>query len=668
MAINLIKKPYINFTINTVHQSIKEAFSLERKKNSSIEKAEEVFNFNSYLVNSKDFEKNHNEVNDILNMKKLKEPYVELLKKLIQLPSDSFYNYKNKAVIYIDNKFIEHFNISIVERGIVDLLRKDLITQLIEIGLLKRISYSALENEYLGSNNLKYVSLKKKKNEQDNFLIIFKLDDDRLNRILNNSEPIKNNRLKRKEVKEDPENIKGKVDTIISNHLNEKEDFFEVLNYLEEEAKKLQKVDENHKLYKLFNNTELIYTYTLFVSQCRLHKEIELSKIIGRPAFIWRFDHLKTKFKRMHPLKNLSFYMETIDHLVEIGLLKRVSFSQIDMELLDLIDERDKKKKPDLYIFPFIDINTTVNSQTIYSSIVTKLDSTMPSVVESGGILNNEENIVNKKKEDTISMFQAATRIEENQIESIDEQKSFLKRDIKWVENVKERVNYNIDKINSEFFMEIYKPINDYLINNNLKSYYNEILSCVLEAENIYFVESKNKSIFYLNEYTLRKVYKKTFPVTLNESEPQELFFSLIKIGIFEVVSPQILAFELGVSVTELVKDIRNNFQGEYAEGENLYVLKRLNEKVLKTTYFKIKEIQKNKSFDLENNNKENNMSFISLDEVDLKETKNLLSIDYSITESALDILIESEIEGNKVTIPKHYFDKLIKAILGEVP
>ncbi|MGB6408226.1 MAG: hypothetical protein WBF39_12170, partial [Planococcus donghaensis] len=352
-------------------------------------------------------------------------------------------------------------------------------------------------------------------------------------------------------------------------------------------------------------------------------------------------------------LKGESFYIEKIDYLVKLGLVERLSFNQIDNHLIKFIEERELKKKPELYIFPYVDSSKLLNFKLDNKKLMNGVAHKNVEIHEANIICNDEEIIVEKENMGF-------------QIEEINARSNYLEGGKGKKKYTKERVNYNLSRIKSEFFEEIYKPINEYLIDNKLKGYYEEILKCILEEKNNYYLESKNKSIFYIDDLNLSSLCKKAFPYQMNSEEYRELFLELIEIGIIEKISLENVAYELELNVQEIAEDIKNDFSGNYIDGENLYVLLRLNESVLKGIYNNIKEKQ-NFNNHLTNSQKRKRESK-EVEKIDLKETKNLSSIDYSITESALDILIESEIEGNKVTINKYYFDRLIKSILGEVP
>ncbi|MGK7376919.1 hypothetical protein ACSFXN_03690 [Planococcus sp. 1R117A] len=640
---------------------------MTKKKNHIAAKVKEIISFNCILINSDSFKELYEELNNFLVKEKLKEPYNKLLQELSQLPPDVFYTYKNKSVIEVDKKIFKDFYDSSIKNQISTGQIKDIKIYLINVGLLNEISYDTLANEYLGSNNLDYLRLKPKKIKQDTYLIIEKLDEQLLNRLSREVE-IKNKDISKIENTKDNDEIieKEVIRNSIQNNLQTKEGFYETLSFLNEEVKKLKKLDKNNKFYRFFNDTELIYTYSLLVSQCRLHKEVDLSLTVGRPAFLWRHDHLKVKFKRMHPLKNESFYIERIDDLVKLGLIERVRFELIDTKLLKFIDEKEKKKEPILYVFPHIDAKMLIDIKLDDSSLINRITSLKNSIGEIDRNFSDEKNAIAIKEEEfSFSNLPSVIEHEKTLADIGSERQNYIKWDNKWKDNFRERINYNLNKIKSEFFVEIYKPIDEYLVNNHLKNFYVEILRRIMEPKNNYFIESKNKSIFYIDEETLKYIYKDVFFPLINEEEPQVLFCTLIEIGLFEKISIQNIASELGLTLKELEDDIRNIFPNKYINGEDLYVLLRLNEGVLKGIYNNIKEKY---TYNPLEDEKESNNELKKVEKSNSEDTKNLPAIDYSITESALDILIESEIEGNKVIINKYYFDKLIKAILGEVP
>lgn len=638
---------------------------MKKKKNQIAAKAKEIISFNHSLINSESFGELYGVLNNFFITEKLKEPYNKLLQELSQLPADVFYTYKNKTVIQVDGKIFEEFYDSAVKKRISTDQIKGIKISLINIGLLNEISYYTLANEYLGSNNLDYLRLNSKRLKQDTYLIIEKLDDQLLN-WLSREEEIKNKDISKIiNIKDDDKIIeKETIQNASQNLLQNKEEFYEALSLLDEEAKKLKNLNKSNEFYQLFNDNELIYTYSLLISQCRLHKEVDLSLVIGRPAFLWRHDHLKVKFKRMHPLKNESFYMDRIDDLVKLGLIKRVGFKLIDNKLLRFIDEKEKKKEPILYIFPHIDTKTLIDIQLNSSSLINKVPSLKNNIEKTDKDFSNGKNAI-KEEEFSSSNLSPVFEHKKPSVDAGSNRQDCVKWDSKWKENFRERIKYNLNKINSEFFIEVYKPINDYLINNHLKGFYAEILRRIIEPENNYFIESKNKSIFYIDEENLKYIYKNVFSPLINDEEAQVLFRNLGEIGLFEKVSIQNIASELELTPKELGEDIRNNFSNKYIDGEDLYVLLRLNESVLKGIYNNIKEKNSHSSL---GESKESNNDIKNAEESNSEETKTPQAIDYSITESALDILIESEIEGNKVIINKYYFDKLIKAILGEVP
>ncbi|AIY06806.1 hypothetical protein Plano_2841 [Planococcus sp. PAMC 21323] len=607
-----------------------------RKKDCIVEEANQVMKFNLNLIDSEEFKEIFKDLNEYLIAKNLKRSYEEILQKISGFPQNAFFSYKKNSVVKIN-------------LNVLDSRHQNLVSQFIELDLFKRVSYVDLENEYLRSNNLEYWSLTRKENVQNNFIIILKLDEQVLNNLALKIKSVKNDCIMDEKLKEDI----VEVNTIpVQNQLNNKEEFFELLTCLDDELKKMKELNKNNELDEVLNDTELIYTFSLLVSQCRLHKEIDLSINIGRPAFLWRFDQLKIKFKRMHPLKDEYFYIEKIDYLIKVGLIEKISFNQIDNKLLRFIEERELKRKPDLYVLPGVGSLSLISSKSDYEKIV---DSTAQKNAEKekvSTIYNDAENITEKENIEV----QVEEKHERNN--RVEEKKA--KR------NTKERVNYNLNRIKSEFFEEIYKPINEYLIDNKLKGYYEEILRYILEEKENFYLESKDKSVFYIDDVNLSSLCKIAFPYQMSSEEYQELFQELIEIGIIEKISLQNLAYELKLSMQELLEGIKNNFPENCIDGEDLYILLRLNESVLKKVYNNIKEKQRFNSHltDSQKRNKE----YEKNEEIDINETKSSPSVDYSITESALDILIESEIEGNKVTINKYYFDRLIKSILGEVP
>lgn len=640
---------------------------MRREKCNLNEKVRSVIGLNKAFIESPLFEKDYSSINWFLNKNHIKEPYIKILRLIDQLPNNNFYLYKSNPVVEINyEKLINLFNNdNRVENSYENAL--DLMKQLTVLGLIRKISYENLLSESLNNNHLNSISLMKKNESHGTFLIIPRLDSQLLSRIFQDIE-IKVNSSK-ENINTEEKNLEEPHQNQGRNDLRTKEEFYQILDYLHSEISSLDKLDAASEKYVDFINNEMDYTYTLLVSQCKLHKELDLSIKIGRPAFLWRLDQLKVKFKRMHAFKDVSFYLQRIECLVKLGLIKRVNFNQIEPEFLQFIDEKELKKKPDLYIFPVI-------SSITYSEIANfKIDnfnreSKLNTEKENGSEIFGEypqkgvENVISSSSLNSKSMKVERDEESEGRYDEVTEQ------NIEMAEKHKERIKYNLDRIHSAFFEEIYIPVNEYLLKNNLKIFYTKILKQILKL-NGDFLEYKNTPIFYIDDRTLVSIYNTVFPQWVTNDEASKLFYSLIEIGVFEEVYSETVASDLKLNTQELAVKVRNKYSKNYKEDSSLYTLNRLNENVLKRVLSNIKalnEWQEIETISDDSGKKNQKMIVEKPEEQNLKSKNNSVDIDYSVTESALDILIESRIEGNNVIIDKYRFDKLIKAILGEVP
>src|SRR5690606_24427040 len=98
------------------------------------------------------------------------------------------------------------------------------------------------------------------------------------------------------------------------------------------------------------------------------------------------------------------------------------------------------------------------------------------------------------------------------------------------VERHIERISYNLNKIDSDFFEEIYSPINNYLTENDLKIFYREILKHILET-NYNLLEHKYNPIFYIDNRTLGQICNLVARRLVTSDEASKLFNSLVELG-----------------------------------------------------------------------------------------------------------------------------------------
>lgn len=465
--------------------------------------------------------------------------------------------------------------------------------------------------------------------------------------------------------------------------------FIDMLNHLQDNVFDLSKIDKNTSLYRVLSETQLAYTYIEIVMQCKMRNETAIAEYLGRPSFLWSENQLLAKLKRKHTFKSVPLYLKRIEYLIQMGFIKRVLFEEIDSAILKLVDKEKLVGKPDLYIM--VDVSPTMVSKIPFQNI--DFDSINLLLINQK---EKEEKLQkNKELKKELLKTKITKKISSRQNPQQDIPSTYSNKNImenhkneqsKSVEfendifnRAKELINYNLRVINEDFEKGLFSSINDYIKKNQIKLLYIELLKKQSVTFNHYLLNFKNKLGFYIEKEEMAKLYQEIHQKPITSRNAKKLFDLLCEIGFLKKVSAENLIIDLGMNKNEFALLIKEKGFNNFSYKSEIYFLLRLNNRQLIKIHNKISVMN------------ETERERVRTEEVSAEHTKaysfpektvkkeiikkpivnkenNRKAIDLSITECALDILIESKIEGNKVIIDKHRFDKLIESILGEVP
>lgn len=465
--------------------------------------------------------------------------------------------------------------------------------------------------------------------------------------------------------------------------------YLDILDYLKDTRFNLLKMDKSSAIYKILSETQLAYTYVEIVLQCKMNQEIEIVEFLGRPAFLWSDQQLIAKLKRKHTIKSVPLYLQRMEFLIQMGLIVKVPFNEIDAKIIALLNESLRIEKPNLYIM--VDITPFMMSKIPYYDIDFDLvnlkiiqekerEEKLQKILKE----KNERRKTKNKKTSNKTTKQPSQQIKPaitktNKLMDLKNQQinGILKK------KLLEYTNYNIREVNSNLFSTTFKRVDDFLKQNNLKSLYCEILNYNSKINRIHQFEYEKNPVFFIEKETIARIYRDTYNKSITSREVSILFDKICKIGMLQKMSSSDLAMELGISKQNLIALMRESSFPNFTSSSEFYILLRLDELLWRNIENKVniindglQNIEKtNKIFEeqediskvFKNQEKvkktEKKFKDLILDEIQQPEGDIL-----SVTECAIEILIESKIEGNKVIIDKSQFDRLIQSILGEVP
>lgn len=449
-------------------------------------------------------------------------------------------------------------------------------------------------------------------------------------------------------------------------NVESEKNFINILNALKDEVFNLSRMDSNSKEFKILSETQLAYMHTQFVLQCKNKINLEVSEVLGRPAFFWGDYELVKWLKKKHTVKALPLYMRRIEILIELGYIKRIPFERLGPILSRVVPKDYYKSKPTLYVINHVDkeIFWDIDGYDIDFNEVN-----VKAIRESER--NYKSQIKNGNKD--------SKKLKAKSISSKSSKEKLKGKDameqIKIKKLISEIKSYNLITLESEEIKEIFSVLTDYFFSTHLRYIYEDIVSHCIDSK--YFLDYYygGKPVLYIDRDKVGEIWQATSDVNVTFFKVIELLEHMNEICLIEIVSLKELSHEAQVSQTFIKEAILEDSHLNMKSKLHFFTLPRLNPKQLvkihkelkKSIYFN--EFKNNFISEARNQKNDSNIDVAKMSGrtersyvINEKETNGL-----ELLELVNDIMLESKTEGEFVKINQKLLDRLIKSVMNDV-